>query len=193
MRKQVKIEKIICFIMLAASVACFIFALGLTTDIYNLLFVEDFDVEGYELYYDIQPFNKNLVQMCIISIVLSVFLFITKTHSRRKYYISNYIIIGVIFVFNIVLAVWGISQISYYKEWFLTNVDFEGWEFVTTIIGNIKYTESTFWLDASTVTLVLLIIVSVIMVLNLTWKIMLMKYEDNILKENTLIKEEVQL
>jgi len=60
---------------------------------------------------------------------------------------------------------------------FLTEVDFETW----ATYPQYQYTESTFWLDANIVVLILVVIASLLLLGNLIWKIRLMKYEDKLL------------
>lgn len=191
MKLQMKFEKIISFVVLISSSICFIFALGITTDIYNLMFLKDFGVDGYELYFNIQPFNRRLVVLSILMIVLAVTLFITRVHDRRKYYISNYINILLLFIINVVISIWAITKLNFYKQYFLENTDFEGWKFVTTIISNVKYAESTFWLDISIITYYISIVSSILLVGNLIWKIVIIRYENNLLSGK--IKVEVPL
>ena len=68
----------------------FIFSLGLTTDIYHLYLAKSFDalsgvkLSGTGLFKEIQPFNTSFVDACIAMIIVAVFLFVTKTNSRRK-------------------------------------------------------------------------------------------------------------
>lgn len=166
---------------MASSAIAFFLALGLATDIYNLMPAVDWNIRGVELFEDIQPFNSQLVMANIILIVLAVFLFVTRTHLRRRYYISNHIAIWVAGLANIVSSVWAILNILKFKKHFLTEVDFEAWLEMRKLIPDFPYTESTLWLDLNIASRLLLIFVSLLLFVNLIWKIMLMKYEDRLL------------
>lgn len=183
MKLQIKVQKIICWIVLASCVLAFFFALGLATDIYKVMMAGDFGVPGAEIFEDIQPFNRALVFRCILMIVLVIFLFITRTHIRRRYYISNYLTSIAAFLLNTLVPIWGIINILDIKKRYLTEVDFEIWYRISHDVPGVPYTESTLWLDLNIVVLSLMIVVSILLIINLIWKIMLMKYEDKLLAD----------
>lgn len=179
MKKQMKFQKIVCLVNLITAALAFFLALGLLTDLYNLTFA--FTVTGRELYMEMQPFNRLLVKRCIIMIVLAVFLFVTRTQLRRKYYISNYIAISASVLVNIVLSALSIASILECKQRFLTEVDFETWAALREMMDFIPYTESTLWLDLNVAILGLVIASSFLVVVSLIWKIILIKCENKLL------------
>lgn len=179
MKKQMKFQKIVCLVNLITAALAFFLALGLLTDLYNLTFA--FTVTGRELYMEMQPFNRLLVKRCIIMIVLAVFLFVTRTQLRRKYYISNYIAISASVLVNIVLSALSIASILECKQRFLTEVDFETWAALHEMMDFIPYTESTLWLDLNVAILGLVIASSFLVVVSLIWKIILIKCENKLL------------
>ena len=179
MKKQLKFQKKVCYIALLASAIAFFFSLGLLTDLYNLMFATT--VKGCEIFKDIQPFNRAMVRDCILMIVMVVFLFITRTHIRRRYYISNYIAVAAASLISSFLAIYDITQILNFKRRFLTEVDFEKWLEMRELIEDFPYTESTLWFDLNVITLSLVIVASLLLVGNLIWKINLMKFEDKLL------------
>jgi hypothetical protein len=181
MKRQIKVQKIVCYIILFSCAIAFVFALGLATNIYNLMFAGDFDIKGYKIFEDIQPFNRELIVRCILMIVLVVFLFITRSHLRRRYYISNYVVTTFSALINVFISIWAISNILDFKQRFLTEVDFEGWLFIREIMVDFPYTESTLWLDLNIIIFSLVIFASLLLIGNLIWKIMLMKFEDKLL------------
>lgn len=181
MKLQKKVQRIICNTTLASCAIAFFLALGLATDIYNLMPAVDWNIKGVELFEDIQPFNSQLVMTSIIMIVLAISLFVTRTHLRRRYYISNHIAIWVAGLFNIAASVWAILNILKFKKQFLTEVDFKAWLEMRQLISDFPYTESTLWLDLNIASRLVLIFVSLLLFVNLIWKIMLMKYEDRLL------------
>ena len=98
-KKQLTWQKILCFAALAACGILFLYALGLSTDLFDGLFyalpeeaklaTAKVNVPGAEVYYEIQPFNRQLLNNSILLLLAGCLLFITNTHSRRRYYISN--------------------------------------------------------------------------------------------------------
>ncbi len=186
MKLQIKIQKIICILALISGALCFIFAIGITTDIYNLYLtsaLKDFD--GMEIFNEIQPFNSQLVKVSILMILVAVLLFITNTNKRRNYYISNYVVTALVAATNIIASLWAIKNINIFKIKFKTETDFKKYfDIYNTnkkILVNVKYTESTFYFDISQATFIISIIISIILVGNLIWKTILMNKEKRLL------------
>ncbi|MDD3999462.1 MAG: hypothetical protein PHX62_01025 [Bacilli bacterium] len=181
MKLQLKFQKIVCYLVLVVCALAFVFSLGLVTDIYNLMPAVDWGIQGNEIFLDIQPFNRNQVNLVILMIIAAVFLFITRTNVRRKYYTSNYIATLMVVLINIAVSIWAIINVLEFKQRFLTEVDFPAWLAIRDIISDFPYTESTLWLDFNIITFILVILATLALLGNLIWKIMLMKYEDKLL------------
>ncbi len=161
----------------------FVYALGLMTDLYDTLYstmmdpnnLEDTWVSGSIIYYDMQGFNRSLLRVAIGLILVSIVLFLTCTHSRRKYYIGNYVATGLTVAADIAAAVWAVPQLLAYKAQFL-QIDFEALKNFSEM-WNTRYSESTFWFDACFVVFGLLLVGAVLLVVNLIRKLSLMKEE----------------
>lgn len=186
-KKQMVFQKIICFTVLAASALVFFYSLGLMTDMYDSLYLtiinpahpENTTVRGSGIYYTMQPFNSSLTRVSIAMILVSLVLFIMNTHSRRKYYIGNFVSVGLSAVCNIAASVWAIVNIASFRTQFV-NIDFaalkehaEKWDTL--------YTESTFWFDAGFVVFGLVILATVLLVANMIMKLNLMKEEKRLI------------
>lgn len=198
-KKQMKFQKIVCFMMLAASVIVFIYSLGLLTDLYDSLYLTMMDpedlsytmVEGSQIYYEMQGydlatndftnpnFNGILTMVGIGLILVNLVLFITCTHSRRKYYIGNYIAVGLSAVSSIGASVWAIMNILNFKEKFL-QIDFVALKEFSEM-WNTHYNDSTFWFDAVFVVFGLLLLATVLLVVNLVLKVIVMKEEQRLI------------
>ena len=190
-KKQMKFQRLVCFILLAASALVFIYSLGLVTDLYDAFYsTMDYrnpkydKVDGARIFYDIQPFNSMLTVVSIILIGCSLLAFITNTHSRRKYYVANYVSIGILSVANIAASIWIAINVAKYRTQYITTVDFEALkqyseEWGTLYIGP----DQTFWFDIGFVICGILIIVTALGIYNLIWKTKLMKEEAKIIKE----------
>ncbi len=195
-KKQMLFQKIVCYVMLAACALTFIYSLGLVTDLYDALYttmrntdvlteIEDISqvtdedlmpsVEGASVYYRIQGFNTMLTKVSIGVILVGVVLFITCTHSRRKYYIGNYVAIGLSTVANVGVSVWALSEVAKYKAEFL-QVNFEQLKEYSTD-WNTYYTDSTFWFDAGYVVFGILLLVTALLLVNMVLKLIVMKEE----------------
>ncbi|MBE5770026.1 MAG: hypothetical protein E7336_01490 [Clostridiales bacterium] len=189
-KKQLIWQKILCFAALAACGIVFLYALGLSTDLFDGLFytlpeeaklaTSKVNVPGAEVYYDIQPFNRQLLNNTIVLLLAGCFLFMTNTHSRRKYYISNTISTFAFAGGGIAVSLWGHEQISAYKQQFL-QIDFEAYQKYATRRRK-EYIDSTFWFDAHYLVFALLVLVCLALVANYFWKLYLMRAEKKLIE-----------
>ena len=96
-KKQLTFQRIVCFAALVVGALFFVYSLGILTDLFDMLYnqipnpnnLDSEKVKGARIYYSMQPFNRTLLRASIGMIVLSCLLFLTTTHSRRKYYVGN--------------------------------------------------------------------------------------------------------
>ena len=194
-KKQMILQRITSFLLLAAAVLVFVYSLGLLTDLYDSLYLvssfpadEEFVyVEGATIYLEMQDFNKQLTSAGLILILSAVSLFVFRTHDRRKYYIANYVTIGVNAILNIVVAVWMRTEVLNYKKMF-QKIDYDRLYAIAHDLFRQDVTDSTFWFDVSQGVFVVLIAVTVLSILNLGFKIALMIGEHKLLNEG---KEQV--
>ena len=95
-KKQMTVQRILCVGMLIVCAVIFLYSLGIMTDLYDALYntirnpekLEKTTVTGSRIYYDMQGFNRDFLHASIGMLLLCVVLFLTNTHSRRKYYIG---------------------------------------------------------------------------------------------------------
>ena len=187
---QVKLQKVICMISLVSGACVFIYALGLMTDLYTMLYnmIPDPDeldkarVAGARIYYDMQPFNHQLLISSIVLILLAALLFVTCTSSRRKYYISNYAATCLNVVAHVGVAIWAHGRINAFRQQFVTTVDFESLEMWSSIWETPSLTkDSTLWFDLHYLPFALLVIAAVLLLVNVIWKRRLMQGEQALL------------
>jgi hypothetical protein len=193
-KKQMSLQRVICLLSIIASAVVFIYSLGMMTDLFDMLYnmipdPEDLDsarVAGARIYYDMQGFNRTLLRLSIGMILLSCLLFITNTHSRRKYYIGNYVAVGLNVAAACGVSLWAHQQIEGYKAWYLANVDFAQLERRLSRVGT--YTDSTFWFDIHVAVFALALIVAVLLVVNVIWKINVMNGEKRLLEAGKAVR-----
>ena len=183
-------QRVICFAVLVASALIFVYSLGLMTDlqcIYSTSVIRDATdldssrVEGARIYYDMQDFDRQLTRVGIGLIIASLTLFITCTHSRRKYYIGNYVAVGISSVANVAAAVRTMAGVSKYRAQYL-GMDFEALAaWLERKNATDLYTNSTFWFDAGYVVCALLLVVTALLIANLVLKITVMKEEKRLI------------
>lgn len=210
MKTQMKFQKYICLIMLILSALSLVYAFFYLSGSMAELgqnrksdpssaeqFVPTFEPAegkyGYRLFEDIQPFNNTLMYCGIVMVFLAVFLYITACNKRRKYYITNYIAIGACAGTNIVMSIVLMAINASWRSKFL-NVDFDAWYKVNEIyIQNMPesahYSESTLWFDLGFVVYALIIVASIVLILNLVWKILLMRGEKKLLDGTNTVVE----
>ena len=182
-KKQLTLQKILCFLAIVSSVIIFLYSLGIMTDLYDTLYstmrnpadLTQTDVPGSIVYYNMQGFNAYFLKCAIVLILLACLLFITNTHIRRKYYIGNYLAVGAFAAANFYVAFDAHSYIELFKARFL-QVDFEALK-AHAELWKSAYTESTFWFDVHYAVFAFSILVSIGLIVCTIWKISLMKEE----------------
>ena len=188
-KRQLTWQKILCFAALAVSALAFFYSLGLMTDLYDSLYatmmdpdnIEDTWVTGSQVYYHMQPYNKTLLGYSIGMILLGCLLFITSTHSRRRYYAGNLVSTAAYAVGGIALSGWCHGQSELYKAEFLA-INFEELQFFAEMWES-PYIDSTFWFDAHYVVFGLMTLVCLLLVGNFLWKMKLMRAEKRLIEE----------
>jgi len=188
-RRQLLLQKILCFAAIAACALVFLYALGLMTDLYDSLYytmtnpndVHKTMVQGSWIYYDMQPFNRNLLNNSIVLLVLCCLLFLTSTHKRRKYYWGNVLSTCLFAAASTVISVWAHFELIAFRAQFL-QIDFATMEKMAKMWKK-PYYDSTFWFDIHYAVFGLLLLISVALVINLIWKKDLMRAEQRLIEE----------
>ena len=189
-KNQMTFQKVVCVLVLIASALVFVYSLGISTDLYDafskaVMYPDDPEytfsyVTGATIYYEMFDFNTLFTKVGIGLIVVTLVLFVTNTHSRRKYYIGNYIAVGLSTAANIGITVWCIPQILNYKSRYQNEVNFEELKAFSKDWGTLYIgPEDTFWFDASFIVFGILLFTSCLLIVNLIWKIIMMNAEQN--------------
>ena len=200
MKTQMRFQKYMCLAMLIMAAItllyAFVYCSGSLAELGQVINVSstgehtsNFDAaEGMNdalLYDDIQGFNTMLMWFGVIMVLLAVTLYITSCNKRRNYYISNVVSIGICAGGCFVLSLVAMIMNAGWRAEFL-NIDFEAWLDYSTsrfeLFGmEMHYSDSTLWFDLGFVVYILMMIASVMLVLNLVWKIKLMQGEKKLL------------
>lgn len=192
-KKQMICQKILCFAAVAVCAVTFLYALGLMTDLHDGLYFlmpnpddASYDkIEGARIFYDMQPFNKQLLSNSILFLLAACLLFVTNTHNRRKYYVGNAISTAVYVVGGLVFCGWIHSNIIRFKEQFLTTIDFAKYkDYIASSTTAAKYIDSTFWFDVHYGVIALVALVCLLMIGNFIWKQMLMRAEKKLIQNS---------
>ena len=198
--KQMVFQKIVCMLALIMAALVFVASLGISTDLYDSLsktiLYPDYDLDytsvaGSRVYYDMFGFNSDFTKVSIVLIVITLALFFTNSHTRRKYYIGNYIGTGLVVIAQLGVSVWCIPQVTEYKNRFRNNVDFEAIEAFSKDWGTLYVgPDDTFWFDICYVVFGLLIVTACLLVLNIFLKITVMKAEQETLAAGAAVNTE---
>ena len=188
-KRQMSLQKVFCFLAVGVSAAIFIYSLGIITDLYDALYMTmrnpndltKTSVEGSCVYYEMQGFNQQFMLSGLGLLLVSLLLFLTNTHIRRRYYVGNYAAIGLWSAAAVGVSVWAHVQIEYFKGQFL-KLDFEALRKHADLWKTL-YTESTFWFDVHYVLFALLLVTAALLAANLFWKRSLMKQEAALLRQ----------
>ena len=153
------------------------------------------------LFLDIQGFNDLLMYLGIVMILFAVLLYITGCNKRRNYYITNYVATGVCAGGNIIFSIILMAMNGVWMGRF-NNVDFASWakynaDNIADYLADAAkygfeidpaalapyqhYSESNAWFAIGFVLYTLIIIASALLILNLVWKIFLMRGEKQLL------------
>lgn len=188
-KKQLTVQKIVCFAAIAACALAFVYALGLMTDLYDGLYflMPDYNtpsmdrLEGARIYYNMQPFNKLLLNRSILLLLVACALFLTNTHSRRRYYIGNGISNGVFVAAGVAFCLWMHKEVEAFRAEFL-QIDFEAYQKLTAD-GRGNFINSTFWFDVHYAVMAVILVVCLLLILNFAWKMALQKQEKRLIEE----------
>lgn len=189
-KKQMQFQKVACLMAIVTAAVTFLYSLGIITDIYDSLYATMMNpndltqtyVPGSIIYYDMQEFNKTFLYLSLGLILLGAFLFVTNTHTRRKYYIGNYVAIGAYSAATAGVAIWSHLQISAFKTQYLTTVDFEALKAFAELWGY-EYIESTFLLDLHYGVAALAVASIAALIVSMVWKINMMRQEQELVKQ----------
>lgn len=187
MKTQMRFQKILMLVTLVVAALSFVYALsfcGGTVYQYNSLYdqinkVEE--VEGAEaLFLASQKYNDILIGLSVAFIVIVALNFVMASQSRRNYYVTNYVSIILTAVYAVVFAILLLVFVSNTFSLFAA-IDKEVAEFeYSLVMDDFKYSVVNFILGY--LMAALMIVNAVILVLNLVWKIKLMKGEKQLLK-----------
>ena len=190
-KKQMTLQRITSYLLLAAAALVFVYSLGIMTDLHGSFALASswkeskrYYFEGAKIYLEMQPFNRELTIAGIVLILSAASLFLFKSHDRRKYYVANYITIGINALANVGVSVWALIKVFSYKYQFVNNTDFEGFKAAAEMY-KFPYLEptDTFWFDISILVFGILIAFTALSIFNLVWKIVLMSQERKLIEE----------
>ncbi|MGN0812561.1 MAG: hypothetical protein ACI4MQ_03520 [Candidatus Coproplasma sp.] len=187
MKTQMKFQKIISLVSLIVAAVVFVYALSFFSgNLSDLLgYISQFDdtfTVADDFLYSGQAFVSNMVTISIVFFCVIAFIYITSTNTRRNYYITNYIAIGLITFMCVFVALFGIINICvlmgkfYGLDWtaisnyYLNNTDY---------VREVSKSPAIFIIGL--VVFLLVLALAAVWVYNLIWKKKLMDGEKALL------------
>lgn len=202
MKTQMRFQKILMFVSLAVAALTFVFglafltgSLGRATHYIDHIGAVEFDLINAKEFVTVsQSMTGTLITLGVVFIVLAALLFVTSCHSRRKYYITNYIAIGLFVAFALAMFVYILITVITVSDLFLNGIAWEegtnGYYNVATQFIPEYPIERT---DTITFTLgyimaVLVFIDAAFVTLSTVWKVLLMKGEKRLLESSAKVE-----
>ncbi len=195
-RKQMTLQRVFCLLAIAAAALIFIYALGYMTDVYDMIYVmraKDKTPEINDFLAGMDAFNHQLLWVGIGMILISLLLFLTNTHTRRRYYIGNLIAVAVYACAAFAASVWAHIRIAGFRAFYLSGaIDFEtvkSFADRSARNGGVSvYTDSTFWFDVHWFVFGIVLLAAVLLILNFVWKTRLMSAEKQALSNEKAVQ-----
>ena len=201
MKTQMRFQKILSYVTLVIAALCLVFTVSFLTggmgEVASYIPLvggkPDDRINATNFVNYSQSFVSNMLTLSIVFIVITALLFVTASNRRRNYYITNYVAIGIVVAFAIVVAIYILIGVSNVMNLFYNDI---AWE--AGMNGGKNYAEqfnSSHPIGKSPANFVigyamavLVICTAVVHALNLVWKIKLMKGEKALL-QGGLVKE----
>lgn len=196
MKIQMRFQKILMLVTLILAALSFVYGLAfLTGGMGNVRYYIPKDggiytdtINGLDFFQASQAYVGTVVILSIVFIVLAALLYFTSCHKRRNYYITNYIAIGAAALLALVIAVYSFICISVCMNYFYNGIDWEAVAANIRVNKNYPVGKSPLNFILGYILYFIIIVDVVALILNLVWKIKLMKGEKALL-QNGLAKE----
>ncbi len=138
--------------------------------------------EGWALFEAVQPFNRTMFTLCIVYLFINLSMLAFFCQSRRVYYVTNYVSIGLAAVAGLALSVYALINIFGFRADFVAldiasiNAEITSHPQIVSGMSSAELLSASTWaFDIGIVIFVILILVCGALVLNAIWKMMDMK------------------
>lgn len=192
-----KFQRILAFITLIIAAIVFVYALGFFTgnlsdlNYYSARKQMGQDIVGADNFVTTaQNFDQSLYIFGIVYIVIICLLFISASTTRRKYYITNYIAVGIVIATSLAMAIYLIVMSATCLDLFRNDIDWAALkEYATALTaegtqlhpGAPDVSKNTAMFGIGFALAIIVLLNAVALAGNLVWKIMLMRGEKALL------------
>lgn len=133
MKTQMRVQKILMLVSLVVAALVFVYALFFLTgglgNVYRFIDKTDGDVIHCKNFVDTsQSFVSTLVVLGIVMIVLVAVMYLMACHTRRKYYVTNYVAIGAFVAFALVVAIYLVAMVATTMNLYQNNINWKSGE-----------------------------------------------------------------
>lgn len=201
MKTQMRFQKIFMLVSLIIAALCVVFALIFCSGtLYQMQMEDIFDksieaetggveyVTGAkDLFWTSQGISNTVLILGIVLIVVMALNYLMGTAKRRKYYITNYVSIGITIAYELAVAIVILVLVSKCQA-ILQSINLKEAEMIYNSIFPDSWSYSDWSFGVGYAVGAILIVNAVVFALNLVWKIMLMRGEKKLL-ESGLVKE----
>lgn len=210
MKTQIKFQKRLALITLIVAAVAFVFALcffsGNLSDVmsyrlslYRQVYVAEIDgvTQSARTADYLTPINDwilsaqsiigLLITLSIIYFVVIALIYVTSTQSRRNYYITNYVMTGIVVAYSVALALAGLISMIILMSNFMSLTfvyDDIGFQVIKTACALPDVSNSPLMFILGIVAYLLVLIIALLWVYNLIWKNKLMKGERELLSKS---------
>ena len=186
MKTQMRFQKILMLVSLVVAALTFVFALFFLTGSlgYATKFKDTNSINAENFVDASQNFVDTLVILSIVFILLAAVLFVTSCNTRRNYYVTNYVAIGLFVAFALFMTIFMIVNVSTTMNMFLNEIN---WDIVPDKIaalgGLYDMSKSDVYpFVIGYVVAAIVLVDAVFLVLSTVWKVLLMKGEKKLLE-----------
>lgn len=186
-----KFQRILAYVTLVIAALTLVYAFGFFTgnlsdlNYYSALKQSGVDIVGADKFVTTaQSFNQSLYIFGIIYIVITTLLFISASSKRRKYYITNYVAIGIVIAAALAMCIFLIVMSAQCTNLFLNDIDWDrlnAYQIENAAKGAPKVSKSTANFGIGFALAVIVLLNAVALAGNLVWKVMLMRGEKALL------------
>lgn len=187
MKTQMRFQKILMIVTLIIGALGVVFALAFCSGGFNqLCLLDGEDIDGLEDFIKtVQSANDTLFILGVVYVVVCVLPLIAACQKRRNYYITNYIAIGIVVVFQIVFSVVVLITVLNVLQSF-NAVDLaecqSTWEFLDNSVEFGKFNSDPWTPKVGYALVAISLVDAVLLVLNAVWKFLLMRGEKKLLQ-----------
>ena len=193
MKTQMRFQKILMIITIVVAALSIVFALmfcsGTFFQMQTTLYLPQSDKEyvaGFrDLFNATQGVSNTVLTIGIVTVVAAALNFISASHSRRKYYVTNYVTIGATVVMLLVVAIIIIAQLSNVLG-IIGTIDWAAAEAEHTMYAAASdpWNYSIWTVPVGFALAAIMIVNAVVLGLNVLWKVKLMQGEKKLLEGN---------